>query len=257
MAVRKGGFIDFRAAQPIGLNNLYTGPAIQTSAAAQKDVYTANGITLFFGQIGACGASLGPNYTALAASAAGGWTLPVPATNSIGCVVDPCNVSDATAPFCFTVGTDAAFYMSATFSITTAANTLITGCGFRTAGTLDATTADWTVANLTAASGTPYADLIMVNSQAGECYTSFKTNSAGGVSTDTTVAEVNATAVTYMVKVSAAGVVTCYRNGALTTAGSAPGTLTSAIVVSPFFFHNNAAASTSAVILQSMSWGLQ
>ena len=255
MAVRKFANYDFRGQSAGSIKTSPSGAGtinvIGVSNATDVDVYTFPGqpLPLMFSQLGAQGASIQVGNTA------NGLILPVAVGASLGCAIETANVSSPSSPACFTVGTDPAFYAQATFQLATGANNRIVGVGFHTATTLDATVGDWTVANLVAANATPYADFAFAGFEATAAHSTMKTNSGAGTDTPTGGAILgNGVNVTMRVMVSATRVVTTTQNGGtLTTFG----TLTNAIVVSPFFVYIGDAATGTTCNIQNFQWGWQ
>lgn len=274
MAIRKGGFIDFRAFYPKAQlqgtagTNLLTAAQTQTAADTTHDVYDINGtpVTIYHG---AAATAFTP------AAGVTGWGLPVDATDNEGCILTIGNgLSNAALPWCFTVGTDVPFYMrwtgiSATVLVADAlANAAFFMGGFMTAGAYSANNA---IAEMTTqalmtsdANATPFADVAALSCSfvaTAAVYSCFKTNSAAGANTDTTLVEANGVAWTYELRVSATGVVTGYRNGTLLTtpASGIVGTLANAVVVQPRIVFVNGATTTAsgAAIVTSVGWGLQ
>ena len=221
MALRKGGFIDFRAVYPKAQlqgtagTNLLTAAQTQTAADTTHDIYDINGVpvTIYHGAVATA-------FTPAAGTT--GWGLPVDATDNEGCIVTIGNgLSDAALPWCFTVGTDAAFYMrwkGITANPTVA--DVVADCaffmgGFRTAGAYSASNA---IAEMTThalmtsdANATPFADVAMMSvayTATAQIYRCFKTNSAAGANTDTALVAADGILWTFEVRVSAAGVVT-------------------------------------------------
>jgi hypothetical protein len=243
-----------------------------TTGAVDVAATTTTGVMEIGGQTLQCyhaGAGAGALFTPAddAAGHTGGISLPVPATDNIGCQLCPTALSNVNLPGCFTVGTDPAFFVRMTAvapdptRADAIANSAFLAVGFRTAGVpaIIAETSSWALM-YGDADATPWADVALLGLQytaTAQVYSCFKTNSAAGATTDTTQVEADAVAFTYEVRVSAAGVVTCYRNGVLTTAGSSPGTLTAATVVSPMVIYVAGATPDAAPIITSLTYGLQ
>jgi hypothetical protein len=276
MAARKGGFIDFRNIYPKAQlqgtagTNLSTAAQTQTAADTTHDIYETHGVpfTLYHGAAGTAFSPL---------SGVTGWGLPVDATDNEGNLLTIGNgLSNADLPWCFTVGTDPAFYMrwcGITANPTVAdalADCAFFFGGFRTAGAYSANNA---IAQMTTqalmtsdADATPFADMAAMSvayTATAQIYTLFKTNSLAGANVDTAVVAADGVKWTFEVDVSAAGVVSCKYNVAggttLTAYAVSPGTLTAAVVVQPMvgFINGATATGSGASILQSIAWGLQ
>jgi hypothetical protein len=276
MAARKFGHIDFRHIYPKAQlqgsagTNLSTAAQTQTAADTTHDCFESHGIpfTIYHGAAASA-------FNAIAGST--GWGLPVDATDNEGCIVTAGNgLSNAVHPWCFTVGTDPAFFMrwkGITANPTVA--DVIGDCaffcgGFRTAGPYSASNA---IAQMTTqalmtsdADATPFADVAMMSvayTATAQIYSLFKTNSAAGTNVDTTQVAADGVLWNFEVRVSAAGVVTAgyslTGSDTLTTYATTIGTLTAAVVVQPsvIFINGATATGSGASILQSMTWGLQ
>jgi len=146
------------------------------------------------------------------------------------------------SPVAFTVGTDAAFYVSATIKVEDAsgANPLV--IGFRKAEAYQATVAAYADYAAIGIIGTADPNTIFITTEAA---------GGGNTNTDTTMTWADAAIKTLKVKVSAAGVVTYEVNNAAPTA-TAAFSFTAADVVVPFAFFLNAA--DLAGLVEFINW---
>ena len=141
----------------------------------------------------------------------------------------------------FTVGTDPAFYMSATLKITDVSGTDDCAIGFRKAEAYQANVDD-------------YDEAACLNVISGDVKIETILNNAATTTTDTTIDVADAGTVTLTVKVSANGAVTYEVNGAAPTV-TAAFTFDSGEVVVPFFFFLNAADLVDNIYLQKWEVG--
>lgn len=153
----------------------------------------------------------------------------------------------ARCPVAFTVGTDAAFFMSATLKVVDAsgANPLVVG--FRKAEAYQATHTSYADYAAIGIVGTSATNLIKTLTEAA---------GAGTTTTDTTNTWADNATKTLSVFVSAAGVVTYQINGAAPTAVAAF-SFTAGDVVVPWLYFLNAADLANNVYLQAWEVGLQ
>lgn len=146
----------------------------------------------------------------------------------------------------FVIGTSAAFYVKAGFTIVTLADIADLYVGFREVQTYQATIP---------AGYTDYAT-IGVHGATGEIQTQTQVGSGGNIIHDTTQAITAATNFTVEVLVSATGVVTYLLNGVAPTSVAAY-TFTSAITVIPYIIYTTPAGGHAEVDLGSYVCGLQ
>lgn len=146
----------------------------------------------------------------------------------------------------FVIGTSPAFYVQATFSITTLNTVQNVALGFRKVQNYQETSL---------ATYTDYA-LIGVLSTAGEFEIQTQITTGGETDTDTTQAAVAATNFTVKVLVSSGGVVTYTINGSAPTVTAAY-TFTSALTVIPMIYCAAAAGAHGEVDLIAYQCGLQ
>lgn len=275
MAQAKRGYIDFRGTSPVQALEGTAGTLLQTAhqtttgADTRHDVATINGHTVSLYHGGAA-----TNW--IADGTANGWGLPFDATDNEGVIMTiGSGLAGANSRYCFTVGTDAAFFMRWTgicADVTRAdavADSAFFAGGFRTAGQYSASNA---IAEMTSqalmvsdADATPWGTVAMMScafTAGADVYTLFKESSLAGTATDTTLGEADGVAWTYEIRVSAAGVVTGYRNGTIvsTPASGVLGTITAGVVLQPsIVFVNGATGPTaeSSATVTSVCWGYQ
>jgi len=148
----------------------------------------------------------------------------------------------ARSPVAFTVGTDAAFYVSATLKVadSSGANPLV--IGFRKAEAYQATVAAYADYAAIGLIGTADPNTIFITTEAA---------GGGNTNTDTTMTWADAAIKQLKVKVSSAGVVTYEVNNAAPTV-TAAFSFTAADVVVPFMFFLNAA--DLAGLVEIINW---
>lgn len=276
MAQAKRGHIDFRGISPVAALEGTAGTLLQTAAQTTTgadgthDVYHIGKhiVTIYHG--------LGAGVTSwIANGTANGWGLPFDAADNCGAIMTVgSGLAGANSRYCFTVGTDPAFFMrwtgicaDVTQADLVAASAYFAG-GFRTAGAYSASNAiaefDTQAEMVSDANATPFADVAMLScafTADADVYSLFKTNSTAGTATDTSLGEADGVAWTYEIRVSAAGIVTGYRNGTIlsTPASGVLGTLTNGVVVQPsvVFCNGTNATTASTAIVTSLTWGYQ
>ena len=272
MAVRKGGFADFRQSYiPL---TLLTTEAVDVSATTTTGLINVNGTPLRCYHAGAGGGAQWVNV-ATSTTLLGGVTPPIPTTDNIGFELGGAGavIADPSCPSCFTVGTDAAFFVRATIGHSTVitadadAASAYVAVGFRTAAANAVIANLDTVAKQWAGTSAPYSEntgVALSLSTVGKFYTFFQTNGGAGTNTDTTQIGANGISYTIQVNVATTGVVTCLLSTnasttpipVATTAGSSPGTLTAAKVVTPFLTYVSGTATPAIPYINSFSWGL-
>ncbi len=134
----------------------------------------------------------------------------------------------------FTIGTDAAFFLSVTFSIAVVAGTDDCAVGFHLVEPYQATVDG-------------YNDMAILNVISGDIKIETIVGGAGATTTDTTNNWTDAQSKTLTVEVSGAGVVTYKIDGSTPTTIAAY-TFTDAIVVTPFMYLINASGSQAGVV---------
>lgn len=161
--------------------------------------------------------------------------------------VEITNGISARCPVAFTVGTDAAFFFSATLKVGDASGVNPLVVGFRKAEAYQATHTSYADYAAIGIVGTSNPNLIKTITEAA---------GGGTTTTDTTNTWADAATKTLTVKVSAAGVVTYEINGAAPTAVVAF-SFTAGDVVVPYLYFLNAADVSDNVYLTAWEVGLQ
>ena len=181
-----------------------------------------------------------------------GLIIPNDNTDNEGVELYTSALADANIRGQFKVGTDPAFWMWGKIIVPDVSDYDVACVGLRKA----AAVAD--VASH-AATITAYTDCALLNLNAGAIYTGTRLNSGAGVLTDTTQTVADGVAMTFAVKVSAAGVVTFLVDGAAPTVNTNTLTFDSTDVVVPFmhFTKNASAASDTPPILVELYADLQ
>jgi hypothetical protein len=244
MALRKFGHYDFRCQEPItrlvptgvvATGNNTTSSNVQCGRQSLEIYYTVNN------------ADIGFTRNAL------GWVCPNDNANNEGATIVCGQISSAAAPWCFTVGTDVAFYATLLFNIPTVAEYDVMAFGFVTAGAC--TAAIDTAAELL----TAYNDVALLNVDNGAIWSNTRGAGGAGVATDTTNTWIDAASHSLTVKVSTAGVSSLLIDGAAPVVNTNVVTFAAGVVLTPCFIYCKDATATADTppIITTLTYGYQ
>jgi hypothetical protein len=222
MAQRKRVAVDFRqVGDPVMLKG--GGVAVADGLDTTTSIFHLKGhpFEIYYGAA---------NSDIVFTSNAGGLVIPNDNTDNEG--IEMTNgITAAACPVAFTVGTDAAFFFSLTFTIPDVSDYDVCMVGFRAVEAYQA------IANIDtpAETITRYTDVAGFNVNAGDIYSMTRDNSGTGTLTDTTDNWTDGQTKTLTIKVSAAGVTTLLIDGVAPTVDTNSITLDAGKVVVPFF----------------------
>lgn len=255
MALTKNCHYDFRAYAPVGGIDATNGVPVNT-----------DNTTNFFlcGQHSLQTLNIAQNTDIGFTRNANGWVIPNDNTDDEGIEIAPGVVSNANMPYCFTVGTEPAFFCRAVFTIPDVSDYDVAFCGFRLAGAFAASgTFDEAADVITA-----YNSVNGINVNLGAIYTATRLAAGVGTLTDTTQTMTDGQFIAIENRVSAAGVTSCLvgvgASAALAQAALAAPTVNTntithaaaVILVPTLVFAKGANASDTPPIITTWTYGL-
>lgn len=238
MARRKYTYVDFTE-EPIVPQFAQTTNAVATAADNQVDWMTIRGQYFEWIQQAANAQIFFTKSTNV------GWVIPNDNTDNDGIEITQGILSAGNGAGEFVIGTDGPFKLRVTMKIPKVADYDVCAIGFRKVA---AYTSDTSAA---AELGTDYADVALLNVNAGAINSITRLASGTAVVTDTTQTVADNGSVSLTVSVTAAGVVTFQVNDAAPTVNTNTLTMTSAITVIPvmLFTKGGTAANTPPILV--------
>lgn len=205
MAVTKRTYIDFRAHQP-AVSIAQRAGALGTTTQVQTMTFGPNALELYLEETN----TDQTGDRVVDANCVNGWSPPLDADDGDGLEITQGILSDAGAPYCFTVGTDAAEF-SVKMGIPVVADMSI-AMGFRTAIAYVADVANATAATALTNIATAYPDKAAFIIHGGDMHI-YTSNDNSDLATDIASAWTDDQVKTLTVKVSSAGAVTYFIDG--------------------------------------------